>query len=157
MKLLGCLCGIWTQRVKEREGDDMEHMFVWKNEYSVGALEIDEQHKQLLNLGNTIAHATIGEVLQCVVELHKYTKVHFSSEEQHMRELGFPDLEAHMELHQKLIDDLYGVVEKGFTETKDIDGFKTFLYEWLNDHLLTQDRKYFDYARTLEVEKTREQ
>ena len=106
----------------------------WSDKYSVGIESIDEQHKKLINLINT---------LQTIVD---YTKTHFIYEEWLMREYGYPDFEAHKAQHQKMIDkvnDLLAAYEKN-PESAMKDALD-FLKQWLIRHINGTDKQYSKY------------
>jgi hemerythrin len=74
----------------------------WKQEYSVGIVQIDEQHKKLAGLINIMHDSiksghgkeAIGDVLN---ELIAYTQYHFSTEEKYFDMYAYPDSEEHKE------------------------------------------------------------
>ena len=78
----------------------MSIQFVWKDKYSVGDLEIDKQHKGLFELGNELPEVS-GEqdVKPIIMQLFKYTREHFSAEEEMMNRIGFTYLAKHKKLH----------------------------------------------------------
>ena len=125
----------------------MSIAFIWNEKYDVGNEEINQQHQYLFEIGNQIQNAELTEAGKYVMKMFKYTKDHFSKEEAHMKALGFPELEEHKELHEKLITKL-SEVSAGFIKNQDeFTRFKTFVYEWLTKHILYEDKKYFDYSR----------
>ena len=80
----------------------------WSDEYSVGVKQIDDQHKNLVDLINRLFDAmSLGkgkEVLGGVFdELKKYTIIHFQTEERLMVVYGYPDYEAHKKSHEDLV------------------------------------------------------
>ena len=113
--------------------------------YSVGDSKLDQQHQRLFDVGNEIQDASIREVRKYIMELYKRTREHFSYEEDHMKEIGFPDVKQHKEMHNRLITRLNEIAERDFESDESFNQFKAFLYDWLIDHILNQDKKYFDY------------
>lgn len=120
----------------------------WNSNYSVNISEVDEQHKKLIGLVNDMYDAmSVGkgrEVLGPVLtELVNYTVYHFATEERLFQQYGYPDYERHKKIH----DDLTARTKK-LKETFDT-GNKTitidvmlFLSDWLNVHILNEDKKY---------------
>jgi hemerythrin len=123
--------------------------FLWEERYSVGNSNLDQQHQRLFRIGNEIQDASINEVKKYIMELYKYTREHFNCEEDHMKEIGFPDVKQHKEMHNALITKLNAIAEKGFGTDESFNEFKVFLYDWLINHILNQDRKYFDYYKNV--------
>ena len=123
----------------------------WKDEYSVGIESIDEQHKKLIDLINTLQtivdYSTGKEFEQeCLAAVVDYTKTHFVYEEGLMSQYGYPDFEAHKAQHQKMIDkvnDLLAAYEKD-PESAMNDALE-FLKQWLIRHINGTDKQYSEY------------
>ena len=127
----------------------MSIKFIWEERYSVGNSKLDQQHQRLFDLGNEIQDASVKDVKKYVMELYKRTREHFKYEENHMKEIDFPDVRQHEEMHNELITRLNEIAEKDFGTDESFDRFKAFLYDWLVNHILNQDKKYFDYYKDL--------
>lgn len=126
-------------------------VFVWKEEYSVGIQEIDEQHKKLVVMINDMHKALaeglgrtiLGDILR---ELVAYTKYHFSSEEALMEKHGFPDFPSHKVAHAKMTEKVLAL-QKEYEQSdvkRSIEVAK-FLQDWLNRHILETDKKYSSF------------
>lgn len=121
--------------------------FIWQENYTVGNEELDSQHRYLFELGNRIQTAQPSEARTFVMSLYKYTRVHFAREEQHMQALGFPDSEAHRLEHERLLSHLNELAQ-GFQPDR-MNDLVVFFNNWLVNHVLNDDRRYFDFARSL--------
>jgi len=122
----------------------------WTKELSVKVKEIDDQHKNLINLINR-AHALsekkspkedLNSLLDEVIE---FTRIHFSTEEKYFEKFDYPGKEEHEEEHIKLIQKVLKFKtkqEKGQDITHDL---LEFLKDWLKDHLMKMDMKYVDF------------
>lgn len=71
--------------------------FDWKDSYSVGVKEMDNQHKVLVDLINQLHTAmTAGKGSSVagpiISEMVRYTKFHFDAEEKLMTTHGYPGL-----------------------------------------------------------------
>ena len=121
--------------------------FFWKEEYSVGDGELDRQHREIIALANEMEGAKVSQSKVYILQLYKHTREHFAAEEKHMREIGFPEILPHIEMHTKLLLDLNKITEKPLTTEEDFTNFKQFIYEWVMDHFLVRDKKYFDYHK----------
>lgn len=68
----------------------------WDNEYSVGIDSIDEQHEYLFSLlaqVSTMADENDSEkIYDAILDMKRYTEVHFYEEELLMRLSGYPEL-----------------------------------------------------------------
>ena len=126
-------------------------MVAWSEEYSVGIQEIDEQHQVLVGLINELysamaqkgGDAKIGSVLDSLVD---YTKVHFAVEECLMRMFGYPGYEAHKQIHDVLVAQVVGLVEKYRSGDGRVGMELLFLLkDWLLDHIKEKDAGYAPY------------
>ena len=129
----------------------------WNDSYSVNVAEIDEQHKQLINLANRMYDAmragkgkeALGPVLS---ELLNYTAYHFSAEESLLERYSYPDLEEHHQLHElatEKVRELRAELDSGNTSLA-IE-VMMFLSNWLNVHILEVDRKYGAFLNEIGV------
>ncbi len=88
----------------------------WCDTYSVNVAEIDEQHKKLLDLVNDL-HSAIesladkNELKDMLDELVEFTRTHFSTEEELMKQHGFPELKKHRKEHKLLLRYLVELVD----------------------------------------------
>jgi hemerythrin len=123
----------------------MSIKFVWDESYSVGNEVIDSQHRRLFDLGNEIQNIQLSEVTKTIMKLYKHTREHFDTEEQHMKVIGYPKLEQHRELHNDLISGLNDLVKKPINTDVGFESFKKFVYDWIIDHILNHDKKYFEF------------
>ncbi|AQQ70612.1 McHr [Limihaloglobus sulfuriphilus] len=121
----------------------------WDNSLSTGVEFIDEQHKMLLEKINDISKAVeadrgpekIGDMLDFLLE---YSDFHFNAEESHMREMAYPDLEAHRQQHKEFVETIKELI-RDFLEdgpTRELaEAVNTMLVNWLRKHIKTVDAK----------------
>ena len=81
--------------------------FPWRNKYSVGNQQMDNEHKLLVDLIDQLHDAFVSgrsadTALSVADTLVEYTKTHFVNEERLMEEAGYKSLESHRKNHQKL-------------------------------------------------------
>ena len=123
----------------------------WDGKFSVSNEEIDSQHKNLVKLINDLFDSMrIGkskDVLEDILtELIEYTDYHFKSEEEAMKKGSYPELPAHIKIHESF-------VKKILEFKKDLDEGNVyisleiinFLKDWILDHILREDKKYINY------------
>jgi len=126
----------------------------WKNEFSVGVKEMDEQHKKLLGMINRLIEEqhtltdprTIADLL---TEMTDYAQVHFRAEEFLMAEYGYEQKSTQEKQHQAFIDKTIS-----FYSATDIGpnvlsvALLDYLGTWLVGHILQEDMKYKDFFRS---------
>ena len=82
-------------------------MFTWDPALETGINEIDEQHRLLFRKADAVLEAVAAgqgamEVRRTLQFLSDYAALHFETEERYMRAAGFPDADAHAEIHQRI-------------------------------------------------------
>ncbi|MCW8916631.1 MAG: bacteriohemerythrin [Magnetovibrio sp.] len=126
----------------------------WTEDLSVGVVVLDDDHKKLIKILNTLFAASFAGVADSVlektlVELEEYTKFHFDREEQFLAEHDYPSLEPHKFQHEKLIKDLHEYTARA--REQGTDGLSAdvmmFLRTWLINHIKEQDLVYADYLK----------
>ncbi|MCP4120302.1 MAG: hemerythrin family protein [Bacteroidetes bacterium] len=120
----------------------------WIPSYSVQHAGIDEQHQQLFQLIDDLPD-TIDplSLKKCIIKLFKYTRTHFSDEEEIMKSIGYPGRENHQKLHEDLISELTEFSEREFSDEKCLQDLKEFAYNWLTDHIIDEDMNYYRFAK----------
>lgn len=121
----------------------------------VGIPQVDAEHRQLFAIIQRVEDALgcdddLVQVLAfaAIQELIDYTRTHFASEERLMRAAGYPQLDAHLGLHSVLlhtVDDMALRVEVG--DPAACLELSKFLFTWLIDHILLEDRTFAAFYR----------
>ena len=129
------------------------HTIVWNESYSVGVGELDEQHKQLVNMINDfIVHAEDqeGGVELCadtLAAMSEYAATHFATEEALLRAHGFQQLASHQTEHLSFRSEIvhlgdeiasYGAAVPPEARNR----LGRYLRDWLSNHILHTDMGY---------------
>jgi hemerythrin-like metal-binding protein len=123
---------------------------VWDKILSVGVDEIDEDHRKLVSIFNTLNHAVSEgdstEYLAAVLEeLINCTVWHFSHEERLMLKYGYDQAAEHKDEHRELIDSAKAlrdeILQSGGVVT---ESHIEYLERWLTEHILTSDMRLGD-------------
>jgi hemerythrin len=120
----------------------------WNESFSVGVLEMDEQHKKLIDLINQLneamkvgkGSAEAGVILKGLTD---YTHYHFVAEENLLEKNNYPGLLVQQSKHKAFIAKLQEFNTN--MQSKDLGiGIKLnqFLKDWLVDHISGEDKKY---------------
>lgn len=130
----------------------------WNESYSVENEELDNQHQHLFDMINALFQAIGSEdapvIIPAVIEdLGSYAVEHFRTEERYMTKCEFPGLEAQKQQHGEFCSK----VSKWSRSYKDDpDKFTAeavdYLYDWLTNHILSQDKSYAPYLKKLKEE-----
>ncbi len=119
----------------------------WKEEFSVGVLEVDYDHQELIELINEL-HASVMEgvtrdqVVAGLGEIYAQIAAHFALEEKVMQESRYPSFGEHKMDHEALLDDLRDIMDEveddgEFDETQ----LAADLDRWFSEHFRTHDAK----------------
>ncbi len=127
--------------------------FKWKESFSIGIDEIDQQHRLLLKYLNA-CHLQVfdgkrSEIDPSLIdELKAYAATHFRFEESLMRAGGYPKL-GHQEQQHKYFESQITEFESacaGGTE-RTAQSVLAFLRDWFLDHILEQDKGFVSYVK----------
>lgn len=131
----------------------------WSNELSVGVKEIDDQHKKLLSIANTLLKAIQSgkdkEILNNIfIQLRDYTVHHFSCEEKLMDEIHYPKRGEQVEAHNNLKKDVKNFQRQIYLhEDPTTAEVLTFIKGWMLDHILVHDRELAHFIHRQEAQK----
>jgi hemerythrin len=130
----------------------------WRKDYEVGVAQIDAEHRNLFDLINA-SHAayargeTQREIAYVLNRLTAYAEEHFQHEEKLMRDNGYPQLDAHHELHSALVLSIFAINERLAADTVMASKETAqFLKSWLLDHILKHDMDIGDFLRRKSVQ-----
>ncbi len=134
-------------------------LIVWKPEYEQGIFIVDEQHRGIITVINSLYYAMrtdhgVEMLLPVMGMVAEYTRIHFVMEEKFHEQCGFPDAEQHQSFHRELIRKMSQIGRKSI-ESKDPYQFMQFLKEWWNHHICTEDRAFREYL-SMKIEEMRE-
>ena len=124
----------------------------WKEQYSLGNEALDHEHKELIRLINAVNEKIerVGgaedqaRIVEGMEEILNAVSAHFALEEKEMQSSHYEDFESHKADHEKLLDELYDLVDVvETTGIRDIrEGVSAILEAWFSVHFQTFDRDY---------------
>lgn len=131
--------------------------FEWnQSRFAVGVDSMDGQHQILIRIINQIYDASKKSPQQqqpnqaLFKELIEFTVKHFGEEENVMKNIGYPDLDAHQVIHKNLVKKVlrfksdFDKNDSQFSEQ-----FLNFLKMWLISHIEGIDKRYGAHAKQL--------
>lgn len=124
---------------------------IWKSEYNIGNLKIDQEHQKLFSIARQTLSVVklkndnkeIGKIKELITELFIYVGSHFSNEEKYMQEVKYPEIKRHKILHKNILDILTKLIsELNNMELKDIEkSLYNFIEEYFIKHIILEDKK----------------
>lgn len=122
-------------------------LITWKDEYSVGIEQIDEEHKAFIGMINKAydmadnfddqkVFAQLADDMRC------YAWVHFATEEGLMIEHTYPNSQEHKAQHAEFFE-----MAKNAESTLLIRPTQTIKYlaDWLKNHILITDKEFGEF------------
>lgn len=124
----------------------------WEDRYSVGIDLIDHHHRYLIELLNRSYNSislrrSMDEVHRITLELIEYTYHHLKTEEDMMKNVGYPRFESHVSEHELFLNKLNEL--KGSllaSDTRYYVEINYYLEEWLLSHILLLDKDYAEFV-----------
>ena len=127
--------------------------FVWKDQYSLGYPDIDDEHKALFRMAehlfDAIGNGTAqGELTALFAKLASYARFHFQDEEALMRGSGYPDYEQHCREHERLTAKV-SLLEWQFRNgDANVDiATMDFIRDWLQHHVCGADQRVAEHLK----------
>jgi hemerythrin-like metal-binding protein len=123
----------------------------WQENYSVGINEVDHEHRELIELINSL-HAALGadrageRVEMFLGEIFADISAHFALEERVMRERRYDATVAHKADHERLLDQLRDMMDaQAEGAMLDDTALGDQLGEWFARHFGTHDARFQRY------------
>ena len=119
----------------------------WKDEFSVGVAAVDVEHRELIELINSLdaemlEYATQTKVVQALGEIYARISAHFALEEKIMRDAEYDGYASHKQDHELLLDELLDIIDSVDEAGRyDPAVLSEGLDSWFSDHFRTHDAK----------------
>ncbi|WP_419764161.1 MAG: GGDEF domain-containing protein [Arcobacter sp.] len=137
-------------------------VFHWNKNFEIGIKEIDEQHKQLINLlnklANTLTYENDAMVTNIFKELADYATYHFETEEKIWSKYLHNDkwYIKHQSTHKSFLPKVLKLQAKSNQQNYNqiIEETIMFLIRWLAIHIIDEDKKMFYIIKYIKKNKT---
>lgn len=133
----------------------------WKEQLSVGNRLIDDDHKKLIELVNSVESALVRESLDemktALEQLDEYAQYHFDREEKVAKAAGYAHVGQLRLAHELLRKELgrsvreFESLQGGWADAS-VDNFTRFLRSWFIDHVIKEDLLMKPLLRTFPYE-----
>lgn len=127
---------------------------VWHPAFESGNPQLDTEHQGLFDEINAllwvliVAERPLEELRVAIDTLFDNLVQHFRDEERLLQHIGYPDLAAHVQLHEALTGQAAVLIEDFSGGRGDIGALFTFLArDVVAHHIASKDRDYFPYVR----------
>ncbi len=130
----------------------------WTEKLAVGIKTVDSQHRELFKRINNLVtaikqHRCKEEIDGTIKFLEDYARVHFSEEEKHMRETGYPGYEEQREDHRKYLAALAELktqasLPRVHGSSYDLSATTNqVVVDWIVDHIMKVDMKFGEFLK----------
>lgn len=119
----------------------------WKDEYSVGVPDVDAEHRDLIELINTLyesmqARDGGSDVMEFLGEIYARIASHFALEELIMRRHEYDEYREHKRDHEQLLEEIRDIMddyEAG--KLLNDEDLARRLDRWFSEHFRTRDAR----------------
>jgi hemerythrin len=140
-------------------------LYQWDPALETGNAAIDEQHRRLFALANSLAEAIAtcpmtdeglceedeNTLANAIYGLTDYCVEHFADEEELMASYEYPRLSTHRSLHEELSGETLKRAAEYFNDDGIVPETLAPLFaEWLANHILIHDMSFAAYRRERE-------
>ena len=140
-------------------GKNAPKLIVWTDKLCIDRGTIDEDHKHLIELCNSFLKNcrqfdSKMQADELISELLDYTSYHFVREEELQKQIGFPDVKQHKDVHANLINDLHEI-KYLIRDVDDCDLISVstksmrLVRKWLIEHILKHDMPMRAYVKEI--------
>jgi hemerythrin len=131
-------------------------MYKWDTYLETGNETVDNQHKQcfiaLYKLVDAIKQGKgKDEIIKTLNFLNDYVILHFSAEENLMKEYSYMDYSTHKRYHDEFkmtVDELFQQLVNEGTSWELINNVTFSLNDWLINHIKSEDFRMAAYVKT---------
>jgi hemerythrin len=133
--------------------EEIMSKIVWEERLSVGIQKLDQQHKELIKTINSLIEKENFDddseaIAEALDRMTRYADYHFKTEEQLMREHGYPDYASqereHTEFKTKTANFCIDAIAQKQALPREL---LTYLRNWVTHHILETDMKYKAYFK----------
>ena len=128
----------------------------WESEYSVGAAEIDSQHKDLVELINElISHSAQSQsgwkkkFEKSIKSIAAHSSLHFKTEEEILSKTEYKNFADHKKEHERLTGKLKHIINELDNIKWEVELYTLTVSfkEWFLSHILLYDKEAKDYFK----------
>lgn len=97
----------------------------WETRFETGIASVDHEHQELIEGINGFLASVTGDAVSregqaALGEIYANISAHFALEERKMRDMAYPEYDAHKADHEGLLDDIRDIMDDAGAERTDI-------------------------------------
>ena len=120
----------------------------WNSSFSVGVKLLDKQHSQIIDMINLLIEnselSVNSEIISDTLDkMINYAKTHFKTEENLLKQYGYPELITHKQEHTQYLYKISFLCEREVICKSTVPNeLLDYLIYWWTKHILNSDMKY---------------
>jgi hemerythrin-like metal-binding protein len=115
----------------------------WSDEFSVGVQTLDDQHKAIIAMVNSMQRKLDTSIMfDTVMQMFAYASEHFAVEEKLMRSRDYQELPEQLAEHKEFLEKVTEFSSWNFDSPVAHAEVASYLRDWWNHHILDVDMKY---------------
>ena len=127
----------------------------WRQNFSVGISEIDDQHKKILSIINDLykvgnSNLKKDDLVSTIKTLKEYADYHFRTEQKYFDMYKYPKKQEHLGSHNYYIDKVNNLEKKCLDSLNNnnlLAELMEFLASWWIGHIQKEDMEYSLYFK----------
>ena len=140
---------------RENPGSGSKDIVSWGPKYATGVISIDRQHKDLVDLTNKLYHACLNRnedvdttFRDAMHRLVEYVRIHFTDEQELLKQIKFPDYINHKKEHEDLVKDILETSQSyGAGDKLAPNHCVRTLKDWIFSHIAISDKSITRYVK----------
>ena len=141
-----------NQEMIDKNIENIDEIFSWKDQYCVGVEEIDSAHMRLFTIVRRLLKNLMLKdfeknkktCMEVVKYLKQYTIQHFAQEEAFQVKIGYGGYANHKRIHDSMREITIPALERQMEETdfseKSVEHFAGVCAAWLTAHVMLEDQ-----------------
>lgn len=140
----------WVSWLEDERLPSHFKRFVWTVEFESGNLEVDNDHRLLVDYVNQLHDLIVNQYPIDIIHEHillmdKHIKNHFYHEEAILKKYNHNEYIEHRAIHQRIVSEYEIIVKKAIKGDISLGMIMSYLVEKvLLSHILEDDKKFFD-------------
>ena len=132
----------------------------WKNQWNCNNIEIDKQHKKIVELANTLLFMAFSnnkseKILEQFNKVIEHVVYHFNFEEELLGQIGYDNCDEHAKIHRNLIEKTLKLKEAYIKDELKATAFFSYVVEdVVMGHMVKEDAKFFKFMKTCNKQQT---
>jgi len=130
----------------------------WNNQWNCGHIDIDKQHKKIVELSNTLLFMSFSnnkseKIMEQLNKIIDNVVNHFDFEEQLIAQIGYDNCDEHIMIHKSILEKTLKLKELYMKDELNETSFFSYVVDdVVIGHMVKEDVKFFEFMKKLNAE-----